>query len=126
MSARPKRKAPATAKTQGAFENQQQRADFTKPICFLGTDNPRALRVITVLMRRPISREEFDAVAGCANGPDLASSLRDLGLTLDCKRIRFIDRDGRPCNPGVYSFDASDRRKVRQWQAKRQQGAADA
>ena len=117
-SARPSNKAKSSAPGQGAPILALNR--------FKGTDNPRALRVISVLMRRPISRQELDTVAGCANGPDLASSLRDLGLTLDCKRIRFIDRDGRPCNPGVYSFDASDRRKVHQWQVGRAQGGGDA
>jgi len=36
---------------------------------FKGTDNPRHLRAIAVLLRRPISRQELDTVAGCANGP---------------------------------------------------------
>lgn len=89
---------------------------------FLGTDNPRHLRVIAALLARPLPRKNLDSVAGCANGPQLVSDLRDLGLTLNCTRIRFIDRDGKVCRPGVYSFDASDRRKVHQWQARRAQG----
>ena len=34
---------------------------------FTGTDNPRHLRAITALMRRPISRQELDSVAGASN-----------------------------------------------------------
>ena len=89
---------------------------------FTGTSNPRQLRAIAAMMRRPISRQELDSVAGCANGPALISDLRDLGLTVDCDRIKFIDRDGFTCRPGVYSFTACDRRKVHQWLNKRKSG----
>ncbi len=92
---------------------------------FTGTDNPRHLRALAVLLRRPISRQELDGVAGCANGPALVSDLRDRGLTIDCERIHFIDRDGKACRPGVYHLSESDRRKVHQWQAKgHQRGGA--
>jgi len=88
---------------------------------FVGTDNPRHLRVLAVMLRRPISRQELDSVAGCANGPALVSDLRDRGLTIPCERIHFTDRDGEVCRPGVYSMTGSDRRKFHQWQAKGQQ-----
>ncbi|HMN20196.1 MAG TPA: hypothetical protein PKA16_02265 [Ottowia sp.] len=89
---------------------------------FQGTDNPRHLRAIAALLRRPISRQELDSRSGAANGPDLVAELRARGLEVPCQRIRFIDRDGRVCRPGVYSFTAVDRRKVYQWQARK--GAA--
>lgn len=95
-----------------------------KPPRFPGTTNPRWLRAIAVLMRRPISRQELDSVAGCANGPALIASLRGLGLDILCTRIQFIDRDGRPCNPGVYSFTTSDRRKVNQHTNESKKGEA--
>lgn len=85
---------------------------------FTGTDNPRHLRAIVVLLRRPLAREDLDSVAGCANGPALVAALRDKGLTLPCDRIEFTDRDGRPCRPGVYSLTASDRRLLLQWMAR--------
>ena len=91
---------------------------------FTGTSNPRQLRAIAALMRRPISRQELDSVAGCANGPDLIAALRDMGLTINCDRIKFIDRDGKPCRPGVYSFADKSRRMVSAWLAKRKQGGA--
>jgi hypothetical protein len=85
---------------------------------FTGTDNPRHLRAIVVLLRRPLAREDLDSVAGCSNGPALVAALRDKGLTLPCDRIEFVDRDGRPCRPGVYSLTASDRRLLLQWMAR--------
>jgi len=86
---------------------------------FNGTDNPRHLRVIQVLLRRPLRREDLDAVAGCSNGPALVAELRDRGLAMPCERIRFVDRDGRPCRPGVYSLTTRDRRLLHQWMARK-------
>ena len=92
---------------------------------FTGTDNPRHLRAITVLIRRPVSRQELDSVAGASNSPELVAELRRRGLDVPCERINFIDRDGYPCRPGVYSLSPADRRKVYQWQAKgHQRGGA--
>lgn len=82
---------------------------------FQGTANPRHLRTISALLQRPISRKELDSRAGAANGPALVADLRDLNLEIPCERIRFIDRDGVLCRPGVYSFTKADKRKVRQW-----------
>lgn len=83
-----------------------------------GTNNPRHLRALAVLLRRPLAREDLDSVAGCSNGPALVGALRDKGLTLPCDRIELPDRDGRLCRPGVYSLTASDRRSLLQWVAR--------
>ena len=91
---------------------------------FTGTDNPRHLRVLTVLPRRPLTRQELDNVAGCSNGPDLVADLRRRGLDIPCERIEFIDRDGRTCRPGVYQLTRKDRRALRAWQSTRQGGRA--
>ncbi len=96
---------------------------------FTGTDNPRHLRFLTVLLRRPVSREELDNIAGCSNGPELVAELRRRGLGhehLPCERIRFIDRDGFTCRPGVYSLTDSDRRAIYTWLAKCRKGGANA
>ena len=93
---------------------------------FTGTDNPRHLRAITALLRRPISRQELDSVAGCSNSPELVAELRRRGLVAPCERINFIDRDGYKCRPGVYSFTANDRRMIYAWLAKRLKGGANA
>ena len=116
------RKAPAPTKTQGAFQDFQQQSDSIKPARFLGTDNPRHLRAIAALLRRPLPRESLDSVAGASNGPELVAELRRRGLEVPCERIRFIDRDGYPCRPGVYSFTIAYRRMVHLWQAMRTQG----
>lgn len=79
---------------------------------FSGTDNPRHLRALHVLMIRPLLREELDRAAGCSNGPDIVCELRRRGLEIPCQRIAVLDRDGEVCRPGVYRLTASDRRKV--------------
>lgn len=89
---------------------------------FQGTDNPRQLRVIQALMARPRCREDIDHIAGCSNGPDLIAGLRGLGLKLPCERIKFFDRDGHECRPGVYSLTSKDRRLIWAWQATLKQG----
>ena len=91
---------------------------------FTGTDNPRHLRFIAAVLVRPRRREDVDSIAGCSNGPELVAELRRRGLDVPCERIRFIDRDGYPCRPGVYSFTASDRRKFYAWQATCRKGGA--
>lgn len=92
------------------------------PNKFFGTDNPRELRVIAALLVRPRRREDVDSIAGASNGPELVANLRRSGLETPCERITFIDRDGKACRPGIYSFTASDRKKYYAWQAKRKGG----
>lgn len=91
---------------------------------FTGTDNPRQLRTLAVLLRRPLPREQLDSIAGCSNGPDLVADLRSRGLRdeLRCERIQFTDRDGKPCRPGVYSLTEKGRRMVYRWLATREKG----
>ena len=94
---------------------------------FTGTDNPRHLRALAALLRRPVSREELDSVAGCSNGPELVAELRRRGLGddhLPCERIKFTDRDGNLCRAGVYSLTEKGRRMVYAWLAKREKGGA--
>ena len=111
-------KTPHPAKAEQSAPNKR---DFT------GTDNPRHLRALTVLLRRPVSREELDHIVGCSNGPELVAELRRRGLGkehLPCERIRFIDRDGYTCRPGVYSLTLAGRRMIYAWMAKRRSGGA--
>lgn len=94
---------------------------------FTGTDNPRHLRVIHALLQRPRRREDVDTIGGCSNAPELIAELRRRGLGkehLPCERVDFIDRDGKPCRPGVYSFTAKGRRMVYAWLARTQKGGA--
>ena len=100
--------------------------DFTaKPTCkFVGTDNPRHLRVIHALLIRPRKREEIDRVAGASNGPELIAELRRRGPKTPCQRTPGIDRDGFTVRFGVYEFDDQDRRKLTAWMRKRDARAA--
>ncbi len=43
---------------------------------FTGTDNPRHLRAIAALLRRPMPRESLDREAGASNAPELVAELR--------------------------------------------------
>jgi hypothetical protein len=90
---------------------------------FTGTDNPRHLRAIDALLRRSRPRESLDSEVGCSNAPELIAELRRRGLDVPCERIHFVDRDGKPCRPGVYSFTFADRRKIYAWMGKRKKGA---
>lgn len=102
-------------------QDEAKRQDNAK---FSGTDNPRHLRAIHALMTRPMPREQLDRAAGCSNGPELVAELRRRGLELPCDRVEALDRDGRPCKPGVYNLTNADRRKVSAWL--RQRGRIDA
>lgn len=86
---------------------------------FIGTDNPRHLRAIALLMQRPAKREELDNRAGCSNSPELVAELRRRGLAVPCERDPDRDRDGEPIRRGVYFFTAGDRRKLNGWLASR-------
>ena len=95
---------------------------------FLGTENPRHLRALAVLLKRPISRENLDSIAGCSNAPELVAELRRRGLDgeLLCERIQFLDRDGRKCRPGTYYLTPKGRRMVLNWLKTRTQKAQEA
>ena len=110
--------APRSTKAEQSAAGQGKRK-------FTGTDNPRYLRAIAALLRCPVSREQIDSIAGCSNGPELIAELRRRGLGddhLPCTRIKFTDRDGKLCRPGVYSLTDKGRRMVYAWLARREKG----
>ncbi len=86
---------------------------------FLGTDDPRQLRVLDALRTKPQPREAIDTIAGVSNGPDVVMDLRTRGLDIPCERVTVIDRDGKPRRPGIYSLTQEDRRLVHAWLATR-------
>lgn len=96
-------------------QSQPERPDRAQ----FSTNNPRHCRALALLLQRPAKREEIDNRAGCSNAPDLVAELRRRGLTLPCQRVPALDRDGRPCRPGVYHLTGSDRAKVIRWIAGR-------
>ena len=83
------------------------------------TDNPRHLRAIHALQKRPMPREHLDKAAGCSNGPELVAELRRRGLEVPCARVPDLDRDGLPIRRGVYYFTDSDRLKIARWLSSR-------
>lgn len=89
-----------------------------RPPKFLGSQNPRHLRVLQALLVRPQPREQIDAVAGCSNGPELVAELRRRGLEIPCTKTKKKDRDGFDVLPGVYHLTQSDRRKLNAWKRK--------
>jgi hypothetical protein len=97
----------------------REQGDSKPAASFLGTENPRHLRVIQAVTVRPVPREELDRVAGCSNGPALVADLRDLGLDMPCTRTKKLDRDLFPCWPGVYHLTERDRRKLNAWKRQR-------
>ena len=97
----------------------REQGNSNSPATFLGTDNPRHLRVIQAVTVRPIPREELDRVAGCSNGPELVAELRRRGLEMPCSRTRKIDRDMFACWPGVYHLTQRDRRNLNTWKRMR-------
>jgi hypothetical protein len=105
-----------SAVTKTASRKPRRKAEPRK---FIGTDNPRHLRVLAALLLRPRSREELDRVAGCSNGPDLVADLRRSGLELPCARTPCIDRDGFEVKRGIYSVTSGDKRAVSAWMRRR-------
>jgi hypothetical protein len=91
-------------------------------IRFTGTDNPRHLRAIAALLVRPRRRVDLDDIVGATNSPELVAELRRRGLDVPCERIHFLDRDEKPCRPGVYDFTTRDRRLIHKWQASIRKG----
>lgn len=78
--------------------------------------DPRGVRAALLLLRRPVPRWEIDSATGAANGPDLVFRLRrKTGAEIPCKHIDAIDRDGRPCRPGIFHLTTSDRPKLARW-----------
>ena len=76
--------------------------DFiTKPAEFVGTDNPRYLRILAALLARPQLREEIDTVAGASNGPDAILQIRDL-FTDGLGKVKHL----MPTSAGILTMTA--------------------
>jgi hypothetical protein len=93
------------------------------PAVFLGTDNPRYLRILAALLTRARTREEIDRIAGASNGPDAIAEIRSLGLPkpecLPCQRTPCYDRDGMEVQRGIYWLTTTGRRRVQAWMRRR-------
>lgn len=111
---------PSKAESSASEQRDCTTAPEAPQGVFLGTDNPRHLRALNALLRRPVPREQLDSEAGCSNGPELVAELRRRGLTLPCDRAPVIDRDGREVKRGIYHLTIPDRRKLHRWLAERE------
>lgn len=99
--------------------NNQDSTLSTAARKFSGTSNPRHLRVLAALSRRPLPREQLDRVAGASNGPELVAELRRRGLDLPCHRVPVLDRDNRIAHVGVYALTPMDVRLMNKTLTKR-------
>ena len=110
--------APSEEKTSA-----REHGDSKQPSAFLGTDNPRYLRILAGLLTRARSREDVDRIAGASNGPDAIAALRALGLPkpdyLACERTPCFDRDGQEVQRGIYWLTPAGRRRVHAWMRRR-------
>jgi hypothetical protein len=120
--AKPSKKQPrkklARLKDADLFASAKTPEETTETIVFAGTENPRHLRALHVLLGRPMSRKAVDSTAGCSNGPALIAALRALGLGkpgLPCAMVPATDRDGRAITSGVYYLSGPGRRAVKAW-----------
>ena len=108
----------ARACEQGKLNTQGEPPKYPpEPPRFLGTINPRHLRVIGALEERPLLREELDRVAGCSNGPELVAELRRRGLDVVCIPMTKTDRDGKTCHPGLYVLTETGKRQLAEWRS---------
>lgn len=64
---------------------------------------------------RKLWREEVDRISGASNGPEVMRQLKEKGLAWQCDRIKKIDRDGSPCEPGIYSIVGSGWETLQTW-----------
>lgn len=76
--------------------------------------NKRESRALMALLARDLTREQFDRVVGCSNGPDLARRIRQTyGVALPCELQPVRDRDGCLVKRGVYRPTSQDRQRMR-------------
>jgi hypothetical protein len=102
--------APVTDQAEGASDRANCDANVNPPR--FQTDNPRHLRALAALLRRPMPREHLDRETGASNGPDLVADLRAKGLDVPCSRAPVIDRDGHEVLRGIYHLTSADRRRI--------------
>lgn len=58
-------------------------------------------------LKSGVTREELDRISGSSNSPDLILQLRKNFVGNDgviCQMVERIDRDGKSCRVGEYSF----------------------
>ena len=77
---------------------------------------PRQTRVCAAFATgRTLWREEVDSIAGASNGPEIMRQLSGKGLAWQCDRIPKVDRDGNPCEPGIYFIVGNGWETLQAW-----------
>jgi hypothetical protein len=67
---------------------------------------PRQRRALAALAENDgLTVKQLRDIAGMSNIPELMSQLRRGGWRWSCELIEAIDRDGKPCRPGIYRLD---------------------
>jgi len=98
-----------------SIENPSPKLKAKAASKFTGTDNPRHLRAIHALMQRARFKNDLQSITGASNTPELVAELRRRGLDIPCEKVPVLDRDGLVAHPGIYSFNAQDRREINSW-----------
>jgi hypothetical protein len=115
------KKPPKHDQAPGASKDNGLKSSL--PASFLGTDNPRYLRILAALLTRARTREDVDRIAGASNGPAAIAELRALGLPqpdyLACERTPCYDRDGQEVMRGIYWLTRAGRARVDAWMRRR-------
>ena len=119
-------KAASVNRGDGVAGREELQQDSTAPASkrkTFFTRNPRHLRVLIAITRRPMTREHVDTEAGASNGPELVAELRRRGLEVPCSRVPCYDRDGIEVKRGIYHVTECDRRKIARFFAERKHRA---
>ena len=81
--------------------------------------SPRLHRAIDAIASRypdgAVKREELDRICGSSNSPDIILQLRRDYVGNDgviCTKVEVIDRDGRRCKAGQYSFSDAGYQRI--------------
>lgn len=88
--------------------------------------NKREYRLLKQLLKQPTSRKELNTIVGALNLPEHVRQLRKKGRdwVIDMHRFWVKDRDGKRCNPGIYSLPEAEKPHAREAIKKWENGAA--
>lgn len=75
--------------------------------------DPRRCRLLSGLMRSPITREEADRLAPASNAPQYIMELREAGVEIICNRRCFVDAEGFKRCPGTYHLTDEGRKAAK-------------
>lgn len=77
--------------------------------------DPRRCRLVSALLRGPVSREQADKLAPASNSPQYIMELREAGIEILCLRRCFVDAEGFKRCPGTYHLTPEGREAALAW-----------